>query len=191
VPCSASLPLPKSSPCKTMPLVFMTRGEREARSSKFYPGALISRLHSLSGIAAVSQSLKEAFLVLRQATETGRIVGNHCNHHRRMHRGRISLGDSPGPCAEQRVPPCTIVRGGRLFVAAAEVVFLHGVAEDEPHQCVLGSLVWVLPPGPASAGLVLRALREICLRRLVARQELLESSVPCFLRSRGSYPRPW
>ena len=23
-----------------MPLVFMTRGEREARSSKFYPGAL-------------------------------------------------------------------------------------------------------------------------------------------------------
>ena len=40
VPCSASLPLPKSSPCKTMPLVFMTRGEREARSSKFYPGAL-------------------------------------------------------------------------------------------------------------------------------------------------------
>ena len=39
VPCSASLALPKSSPCKTMPLVFMTRGEREARSSKFYPGA--------------------------------------------------------------------------------------------------------------------------------------------------------
>jgi hypothetical protein len=37
VPCSASLPLPKSSPCKTMPLVFMTRAEREARSSKFYP----------------------------------------------------------------------------------------------------------------------------------------------------------
>jgi len=34
------LPLPKSSPCKTMPLVFMARGERVARSSKFYPGAL-------------------------------------------------------------------------------------------------------------------------------------------------------
>src|SRR2546427_597551 len=31
---------PKSSPCKTMPLVFMTRGERVARSSRFYPGAL-------------------------------------------------------------------------------------------------------------------------------------------------------
>jgi hypothetical protein len=40
VPYSASLPLSKSSPCKTMPLVFMTRGEREARSPKFYPGAL-------------------------------------------------------------------------------------------------------------------------------------------------------
>jgi hypothetical protein len=39
VPYSASLSLPKSSPCKTMPLVFMTRGEREARSSRFYPGA--------------------------------------------------------------------------------------------------------------------------------------------------------
>ena len=33
------LSLPKSSPCKTMRPVFMTRGEREARSSKFYPGA--------------------------------------------------------------------------------------------------------------------------------------------------------
>ena len=41
VPCSASLSLPKSSPCKAMLLVFMTRGEREARSSKFYPGALL------------------------------------------------------------------------------------------------------------------------------------------------------
>lgn len=40
VPCTAALSLPKSSPRKTMPLVFMTRGEREARSSKFYPGAL-------------------------------------------------------------------------------------------------------------------------------------------------------
>ena len=40
VPCSTFLSLPKSSPCKTMPLVFMTRGEGEARSSKFYPGAL-------------------------------------------------------------------------------------------------------------------------------------------------------
>ena len=48
VPCSASLPLPKSSPCKMMPLVFMTRGEREARSSKFYPGALTSPLHLLA-----------------------------------------------------------------------------------------------------------------------------------------------
>src|SRR5271167_2839065 len=45
-PCSAPLPLPKSSPCKTIPLVFMTRGEREARSSEFYPGALTSRFHS-------------------------------------------------------------------------------------------------------------------------------------------------
>ena len=30
----------KVEPYKPMPLVFMTRGEREARSSKFYPGAL-------------------------------------------------------------------------------------------------------------------------------------------------------
>jgi hypothetical protein len=52
VPCSASLPLPKSSPCKTMPLVFMTRGEREARSSKFYPGALTSPLQSLTWLGA-------------------------------------------------------------------------------------------------------------------------------------------
>jgi hypothetical protein len=28
---------------KTMPIVFMTRGEREARSSKFHPDALESR----------------------------------------------------------------------------------------------------------------------------------------------------
>jgi hypothetical protein len=52
VPCSASLSLPKSGPRKTMPLVFMTRGEREARSSKFYPGALrIARQNESAGAA--------------------------------------------------------------------------------------------------------------------------------------------
>jgi len=45
--------LPKSSPCKTMPLVFMTRGEREARSSMFYPGAL--RIADNTGVEQLDQ----------------------------------------------------------------------------------------------------------------------------------------
>jgi hypothetical protein len=52
VECRAVLGVPtfaKSSSCKTIPLVFMTRGEREARSSKFYPGAQTSPYHSLTG----------------------------------------------------------------------------------------------------------------------------------------------
>src|SRR5215831_6138572 len=48
--CSTSISLLKPSPYKTMPLVFMTRGERIARSWKFYPGAL--RLADDTGIVA-------------------------------------------------------------------------------------------------------------------------------------------
>src|SRR5205809_7919554 len=63
-PCSASLPLPKSSPCKTMPLVFMTRGEREARSSEFYPGALRFGDHPAATVDLLTGRRKEEHQVV-------------------------------------------------------------------------------------------------------------------------------
>jgi hypothetical protein len=64
VPCSHPLFLPKSSPCETMPLVFMTRGEREARSSKFYPGALRVARDSGAIPRGVSDQLRTRPLLL-------------------------------------------------------------------------------------------------------------------------------